>query len=335
MEDCGQASRVGRRTVLLAVSGLAFGAAGCSTSHPPPTAAGTRSTEAPRRQPSAGGSTPPTLPSATVWHPSPGDVDPQVKLRAVRLVEALGTWHTGEQGMAAARRRVSALGLDPGLAGSAKPVLASADEAVLRVVDAQYGGILADTGSVLVVCRQWTRRGGTVTAGGTTVDVRLSRARPRWTVTALHPADPGPAVSSLSAATRKVLDDSRIALPPAARADVRSGHIHPTTLGALLDLAGTYRMNVSVIRSGHPLYVFGTSRRSDHPRGRAFDVWQIDGRPVVDPATPRRLIESFMRDAAVAGSYNVGGPVLLGGGTSGQFFSDPTHHDHVHVGFRI
>lgn len=339
MEDFGQrASRVGRRTVLLAVSGLAFGAAGCSTSHPHPTASGTRGTQAPRRRPlavgTAGSGTPPALPGATAWHPGPGEVDPQVKLRAVQLVEALGSWHTGEQGMAAARRRVSALGLDPGLAEAAKPLLASADEAVLRVVDAQYGGILADTGSVLVVCRQWTRRAGTVTAGGTTVDVRLSRARPRWTVTSLRPAAPGPAVSSLPAVATKVLDDARIALPPAARADVRGGHIHPTALGALLELAGTYRVSVSVIRSGHPLYVFGTSRRSDHPRGRAFDVWQIDGRPVVAPATPRRLIESFMRDAAAAGSYNVGGPVLPGGGALGQFFSDPTHHDHVHVGFR-
>ena len=105
-------------------------------------------------------------------------------------------------------------------------------------------------------------------------------------------------------------------------------------LGALLQLAGSYRMYVSVVRSGHPLDVFGTSRPSDHPRGRAFDVWQIDGRPVVDPATPRSLVAAFMRDAAAAGSYNVGGPVLPGGGaTVNQFFSDDTHHDHVHVGF--
>ncbi|MFI9564081.1 hypothetical protein [Streptomyces rishiriensis] len=218
--------------------------------------------------------------------------------------------------------------------GQAGPLLASADEAVLRVVDAQYGGILTDTASVLVVCRQWARRAGTVTAGGTTMDVRLSRARPRWAVTALYPARPGPAVSSLPSAARKVLDDSRIGLPPAARADVRSGHIHISVLEALLRLADTYRMNLSVIRSGHPLDVFGTSRPSDHPRGRAFDVWQINGRSVVDSATPRRLIESFMRDAAAVGSYNVGGPVLPSGAGAGQFFSDPTHHDHVHVGFR-
>ncbi|MFD7834154.1 hypothetical protein [Streptomyces sp. NPDC059761] len=43
---------------------------------------------------------------------------------------------------------------------------------------------------------------------------------------------------------------------------------------------------------------------------------------------------AFMRAAAAAGSYNVGGPVRLSGGTrSNRLFSDATHHDHVHIGF--
>jgi hypothetical protein len=80
--------------------------------------------------------------------------------------------------------------------------------------------------------------------------------------------------------------------------------------------------------------VFGTTRPSDHPVGRAFDVWRINGHPVVDPATSRALITQFMRAAAAAGSYNVGGPVQLSGGaTANQYFSDNTHHDHVHAGF--
>ncbi|MFI5824158.1 hypothetical protein ACIA8I_34505 [Streptomyces rishiriensis] len=128
MRDFGQpASSVGRRTVLLAVGGMAFGAAGCSGDLLRVTAA-----ESPGN--------PSGLPRATPWHPSPDDVDPQVKLRAVQLIVALGSWRTGEQGAAAARRRVSALGLDPGLVGQAGPLLASADEAVLRVVDAGAHG---------------------------------------------------------------------------------------------------------------------------------------------------------------------------------------------------
>jgi hypothetical protein len=261
-------------------------------------------------------------------------VQPAAKLRAVQVVEAIGDWPAGQAGAAAARARVAALRLPTGLVGQAGPLLPAADQAVLQVVDAQYGGILTGSASVLVVCRQWTRRGGTVDAGGTTVDVRLSRSGSGWTVDALHPARPGPAVKSLAADVRAALADDRIVLPPAATADLRSGQVHTSVARAMLALARTYRLEVSVVRSGHPLDVFGTSRPSDHPRGRAFDVWRIDGHAVVDPATPRSLIERFMRDAAAAGSYNVGGPVLLSGGSTGQFFSDATHHDHVHAGFR-
>ncbi|MEV7866485.1 hypothetical protein AB0P17_10345 [Streptomyces sp. NPDC088124] len=308
---------LGRRALLLGSGGLLAWAAGCSVAAR--TGAGPASSPVP-------------LPTTTPWRPDRADVDPAVKLRAVQVVEAIGAWPAGQGGAAAAKRRVAALGAAPSLVDEAGPLLPTADVAVLRVVDAQYGGILADSASVLVVCRQWTPRHATGTSG-TTVDVRLSRARPRWEVTALHPARPGAAAPSLPDAARGVLAERRITLPPAAAADVRSGHVHESVLRALLRLAGTYRMYVSVIRSGHPLYVFGTDRPSDHPRGRAFDVWQIDGHAVVDPATSRRLVERFMRDAAAAGSYNVGGPVRLSGGAAGQFFTDATHHDHVHAGF--
>ncbi|MFE9449916.1 hypothetical protein [Streptomyces sp. NPDC006739] len=322
------AAPVGRRAVLWALAGVALGAAGCSGGTAPaaPPATPVRGTDA-SPTPSA------ALPRTTGWHPTASEVDPEVKLRAVRLVEAIGAWPAGHGGRAAARSRVAALGLPAALADQAGPLLPQADQAALQVVDAQYGGILADSASVLVVCRQWTRHGGTVTAGGTTVDVRLSRPAHGWTVDALHPAHPGPAAGSLDPDLRRALSDDRIVLPPAARADLRSGTVHADVAKAMLALAGPYRVDVSVVRSGHPLHVFGTGRLSDHPRGRAFDVWRIDGRAVVDPSTPRSLIERFMRDAAAAGSYNVGGPVLLGGGGPGQFFSDATHHDHVHVGF--
>ncbi|MFG2629588.1 hypothetical protein [Streptomyces sp. NPDC048473] len=315
---------LGRRALLLGTGGLLAGSTGCSATSR--TAAGSSTSVSP----SAPLSPLASLPATKAWRPDRGDVDPAVKLRAVQVVEAIGAWPAGQGGAAAARRRVAALGAAPSLVDRAGPLRPDAGEAALQVIDAQYGGILADTASVLVVCRQWTPGH----AGGTTVDVRLSRARPRWEVTALHPGRPGAAAAALPTAARRVLDNPRIGLPPAAEADIRSGRIHPAVLRALLRLAGTYRMDVTVFRSGHPLYVFGTDRPSDHPPGRAFDVWRIDGHKVVDPATPHRLTESFMRDAAAAGSYNVGGPIQLSGGaTANQFFTDNTHHDHVHVGF--
>lgn len=346
MQDRSSSQPVTRRSVLGAAAALALGAAaGCTSTarrasaassgastpgHSPTSAAPPSSTA-----PAAPSTTTAALPATTPWRPGPSEIDPAVKLRATQLVEALGSWQPGQGGLAAARGRVSALGLDPSLAAQAGGLLGGADQAALQVIDAQYGGILSDSASVLVVCRQWTRTGsGPVVSGGTTVDVRLSAASPRWAVTALHPAQPGPALAVPPALARQVLADSRITLPPAAQADLRSGNIHDSVLDAMLTLAQNYAIEISVVRSGHPLDVFGTTRPSDHPKGRAFDVWRIDGHAVVDPATSRSLITGFMRAAAAAGSYNVGGPVLLSGGaTANQFFSDDTHHDHVHVGF--
>jgi len=202
---------------------------------------------------------------------------------------------------------------------------------VVEVIDAQCGGILSSTASVLVPCRVYTLANGKLTTGGTTVDVRLSRSGRTWRVTAMHPAQPGAPAKTLTNAARQVLANDRIPLPPASAADIRSGRIHDTVLGAMLDLAKTYRIGISVIRSGHPLDVFGTTRPSDHPQGRAFDTWQINDRAVVDPTTPRALITAYMRAAASTGSYNVGGPYQLSGST---YFSDNTHHDHVHAGYR-
>ncbi len=320
-----------RRAVLLGAAGAAVAAAGCSgggrTAHPARSGAPTGGTSAP---PGA-----PALPRTRAWRPDPSDVAPDVKLRAVELVEAVGAWPPGGAGTVRARGRVAALGLPPGLADQAGPLLGPARAAALEVVDAQYGGILADSASVLVVCRRWTADAhGSVSADGTTVDVRLSRDRPRWTVTALYPARPGAPAASPPDSARRVQADPRIRLPAAAQADIRSGRVHTSVLDAMLRLAGGYPMDVSVVRSGHPIDVFGTDRPSDHPLGRAFDVWRIDGHAVVSAATSRALITSFMRDAAAAGSYNVGGPVqLTGAARPDQFFSDATHHDHVHVGF--
>ncbi|MCW2856326.1 MAG: hypothetical protein JWR52_1941 [Marmoricola sp.] len=274
-------------------AGLGVLLSGCATSR---AAAGAPSVYRAAAPSAALATTPAVLPSPALWHPSSGDFDPRCKLAAVRWIERAGT---------GPNRRVS-------------------------VIDAQYGGLLTSSASVLVVTRSWTLANGVVTPSGRTYDVRLSRRSSGWHVDAVHPSRPGPP-APLSSVARRVLSDDRIVLPPAARRDVRSGLVHHTTLAALLTLARDFRIGVSVIRSGHPLYVFGTNRLSDHPRGRAFDTWQINGRSVVDPRTSRHLVTEYMHAAASAGSYNVGGPYLLG--SAPQWFSDRTHHDHVHAGF--
>lgn len=241
--------------------------------------------------------TTPTLPEVTRWLPSANDISPAAKLAAVRRVERLGN-RTGR---------------------------------ALQVVDAQYGGIRTASASVLVVTRSWATRGTRLLADGHTYDVRVHLSGRHWQVGAIRPSHPGPAAAQLSTTARRVLASARIELPPAARLDVLSGRVHSSVLGAMLTLAGSHRVGVSVVRSGHPIHVFGTDRLSDHPQGRAFDTWRIDGHAVVDPRTSKQLVAEYMHAVAAAGSYNVGGPVLLG--SPPQWFSDDTHHDHVHAGF--
>ncbi|MFI6154585.1 hypothetical protein ACIBCA_18075 [Kitasatospora sp. NPDC051170] len=328
MTSVANGTGVARRTVLWAGL-LVTGCAGAGGGRPGPsgTPTGTReAVQAPAQVP---------LPGPALWQPGPDELQPDVKRRAVEVVAAVAAWPVGGQGVEAARRRVVVLGLPGGLVEQAQGLITGEPEATVEVVDAQYGGLLDDSASVLVVCRRWTRGpDGSVVEGGTTVDVRLSRAEPRWTVTELHPGAPGAAAATPAPAVARVLAEPRIELPPEAVADLRSGAVHDSVLEAMLRLAGPYAFSVSVVRSGHPLDVFGTTRPSDHPLGRAFDVWRIDGHPVVDRATSRGLIEQFMRDAAAAGSYNVGGPLAVQGGVGNQFFTDDTHHDHVHVGFK-
>jgi hypothetical protein len=269
------------------------------------------------------------LPSLHPWTPQLGEVHPAVKAQATRLIEAVGTWSRGDGDLASARARASAAGFAPTLADALAPLLGTAHAAVVRVRDAQYGGILTSSSSVLVVVDQWRAHSdGTVTPGGTTVDVRLVAASPRWRVVDAFPAKPGAARTRLSATARAALASSRVRLPYAARADVTAGTIHDSVLALVTSLSLHHVVDVSVLRSGHPLHVFGTSRTSDHPRGRAVDVWALDGRPLVLPAN-HGLAASAMRYAVGQGAYNVGGPVLLSGP---QYFSDRTHQDHIHLG---
>ncbi len=286
----------------------------------------------PRSSPAPSGTTSASLPRPTPWTPSPRDVSPQVKTTAVRMVEAAGTWAQGDAGVDGARRRLQETGYNADLARSLVQLTDGGQAAVVQVIDAQYGGILSDAASVLTVVRQWVfGDDGAVTVRGTTLDVRLVAGQPRWVVTAVRPARPGRPIRHLSRAARALLANDRVVLPAAATADVRAGAIDDVVLLALASLSARHRIRVSVLRSGHPLRVFGTDRISNHTQGLAVDVWELDNRPIIDSGiTP--AVADFMKEAVDVGAYQVGGPVDLDGGGV-TYFSDDTHQDHIHLGF--
>jgi hypothetical protein len=270
------------------------------------------------------------LPLTHPWRARSGEIAPSIKSVATLLLETAGAWSTSEGTIPDTRKRLTASGFNPAFADALGPLIGNGTNAVLQVRNAQYGGILNASASVLVVVDQWRRMpDGSIQVGGTTVDVRLIKATPHWRIVEVLPARPGHASVQLSPSAKRVLAESRIRLPFAAKSDVLAGGIHDSVLKMLIELSMVHLVDVSVMRSGHPLHVFGTSRISDHLIGRAVDIWALDSKPLVVPSN-HALASSAMRLAVAHGAYNVGGPNLPSGQ---QYFSDRTHRDHIHLGF--
>lgn len=211
--------------------------------------------------------------------------------------------------------------------GAAKRAAARAVEAlpdVRQVTYTQYFGYLPPAASILVEV-------DLVDGGGTTYDVQISQATGGWRVDSVTAAEPVPPLQDPGPLSRRVLSSDRITLPWAGRDDVAAGLVSDAVLRSMLEVAEQHRIGISVLISAHPVHVFGTDRRSNHPDGLAYDIGSIDGRLVVDPGAAG-LVRQVMRIAAGTGASQVGGPDDLDEGGS-QYFSDPTHSDHVHVGF--
>jgi hypothetical protein len=130
----------------------------------------------------------------------------------------------------------------------------------------------------------------------------------------------------------RVLEEKRLTLPAAAQADIKAGLIDDRILSLLKTLSQRWDLNVQVLKSGHPRNVFPTNRISNHTRGRAVDIWAIDGVPVI--RAPRSSWRGLMMAAAERGANEIGGPADIDK-VAGRppYFTNAVHQDHVHIGF--
>lgn len=262
-------------------------------------------------------------------------MQPLVKTTATRVVEAAGTWQSLGGGTAAeVGRRALAAGATAEAATAVAEVFArpEAPASAVDVVYPQYGGLTSSAASVMTLLRQAVALpDGRTEREERTLDVRLRRTGRTWTAHAvLVPSAQAP-TRALTAEERSLLGNPNIRLPAAAVTDVRAGRLDRRIVAVLNRLGRQHTLEVTVLRSGHPRNVFDTSRMSNHTRGRAVDIWSIDGRLVVDPRTPRDLLERAMRAASAAGASEVGGPFDLNGRGAG-YFTDQVHRDHLHLG---
>ncbi len=265
------------------------------------------------------------------WVPGNGEVQPEVKLAAVRALEGAGTWRRSQGTPPAIASRLAGQEV---MTGAARRIMAAtaatAEESSLVVLYPQYGGITEARASVLVVARQILLTNGATTTRDYTIDVRLAKRGTRWEVIDAQMASTT-AATRLSVLAKAVLSNPSVRLPAAARADIRSGQVDDTILAVLDAVGRQYVVDVTVLKSGHPRNVFGTDRRSNHSRGSAVDIWRINDLLVVDPGTPRDVLAGVMKEAARAGATEIGGP-FVPPGSGRSFYTDVVHADHLHFG---
>jgi hypothetical protein len=331
----GSNARLARRQVLLAlVTGIGALAAGCrntsATPRPVPSSV-TPQASATSRPPDTSS---PTAAFGSRYQPAPGEVLTEAKRVAGRAAERLATY----QDATAHRPVIAGLlggGQDPaGLVRTAAPLLLAGGSSTGEVVYAQLGGLTPDAAAVLVVLRQRFRRAdGQETVTTRTLDLRLRRAGGRWLLDRLASAGGQPAArpSQLSSVARAVLDDPRIQLPDSARWDIHRGTIHPRLLAAMRAMAERVPYAVTVLASGHPRNVFGTSRRSNHSAGRAVDVYRVDGKLVVHAGRDGSAFQ-LARWLDRRGVSELGSPWVFAG-DQGRSFTNTVHRDHLHIGF--
>lgn len=278
--------------------------------------------------------TAPRLEAALRYQPLPGEPVPEAKQAAADAVQALTTFEAGPDPSVAAGAALAGLGAPAELVAQAGPLFLAGSASVGDIVYPQLGGLTAASASVMVVVRQRLLTGGEKQAVVRTLDVRLARRGQAWVVTGIESVG-GSAPNPLpqpSAAAAPVLANSNISLSDSARWDILAGRIDDRVLAVLAKLGVDHRLDVTVLATGHPNEVFGSSHTSNHTKGRAVDIWAFDGRPVVEQRDPAGPLATLARSLLADGVTELGGPWDLDG-AGGASFANTVHQDHLHVGF--
>jgi hypothetical protein len=253
---------------------------------------------------------------------------------AANALQAVGTYDAGEGSAAGALKRIGP-DVDPEVVQSASQLLVPDGASSIEIVYPQLGGLTDDAASIMVVYRWRTLVGGSEAQQTRTADVRLARGAEGWrvtTITSLGGDPPAGGPQPLTPSASAVLSNVQIELPDSARWDIQAGRVGDPVLDAMLSLAQTHSMSVTVLATGHPHEVFDTASVSNHTVGRGVDIWAIDGVPVVAQRSDGSISMGIVQELLDSGVTEVGSPWDLDGPGSASF-TNVVHQDHLHVAF--
>ena len=321
------------------VGGLSAAALGTTLAQPPPAAAPDPLPAAPPADPQ-----PTADPEAVAereaarsatnrWAPSDAEAYPNAKRLAARVVERLTTYQPGATPSTRAGRVARRFGAERGdLMGAARELVRPAASSVGVVVYPQLGGLAPTTSSVMVVVDQELQEAGRRWTERRTVDVRLRLVDGQWALDRLGSGGgvPVEAPDDLSAAARAVLAHDRIELTDSARWDIYVGRVDDRLLSLMGSMADRHDIAVATLATGHPPNVWSTDRTSNHTRGRAVDIFSVDGELVVEQQEKRSAAHRLTRWLFKQGVPELGSPWALDG-SGGRSFTDAVHADHIHV----
>jgi Transglycosylase SLT domain/Peptidase family M23 len=140
---------------------------------------------------------------------------------------------------------------------------------------------------------------------------------------------------SKEALQQRVLRDEGLDIYPCGREDIEAGRIDRRVLAVLEYLRSKgFTLRISALECGHSFLTEG-GNVSEHSTGDAVDIPEINGVPVTGhqgPGTPaNELIEDVLQLQGPMQPHQVISLEDLPGEIS---FAEPSHYDHVHIGYR-
>jgi hypothetical protein len=146
------------------------------------------------------------------------------------------------------------------------------------------------------------------------------------------PATPSGLDSALAATPKSLLANDAIAFSPAAADDIARGVADARLVHLLAWIAQRHQVVVSVVKTGHPRFVTGTHKVSNHWYGRAATISEVDGRPVAPGSGSAAALWNELQSAPKAlRPDEVGAPWSVAGNP--RWFGGPSEQAEIHVGF--